>query len=97
MFEFQQHRIKPFYIPPRMEEDILRYIKEGIKPGEFLGAVIKNDLKSAVWHADDENMGNLPAYVAFFYNFAPGGCWGSKKNYEEWKGFPEFKTDKFGC
>lgn len=41
--------------------------------------MLENDLKSAVAHADDENLQNLPAYVGYLYNEAPGDCWGSKE------------------
>lgn len=67
-----------FYIPERMMPSIKRYVEEGVKPGDFLTAVIENDLSEACGRADDENMRNLPAYAAYFYNETPGGCWGSK-------------------
>ena len=79
MYKFQE-----FYIPERMMEAIDRYVKQGLYPGGFLSAVIENDLSNAVGRADDENIRNLPAYVAYFYNEAPGGCWGSKKNMKNW-------------
>ena len=63
---------------------IRRYIDDRIKPGRFLTAVICNNLSDAVGQADDENMDNLPAYVAYFHNEAPAPCWGSKKKMEEW-------------
>jgi len=61
-----------------------RYIENHIAPGDFLSAVIKNDLKNAVEYADDENLHNLPAYVTFLYNQAPSTCWGSKKIFNQW-------------
>lgn len=79
MYKFNQ-----FYIPDRMMGGIRRYIDQGIVPGEFLCAVIQNDLRETVGRADEENMGNLPAYVAYFYNEAPSLCWGSPKAMQEW-------------
>ena len=73
-----------YYIPARMMEGIIRYIDKRIKPGDFLTAVITNDLTEAVSRADEENMQNLPAYVNYFYNEAPSPCWGSKEKMEEW-------------
>ncbi|MBT8489906.1 MAG: hypothetical protein KJN62_02540 [Deltaproteobacteria bacterium] len=73
-----------FYIPARMGSGIKRYIKNRIRPGDFLSAVICNDLKESCGRADDENMANLPAYVAYFYNYAPSPCWGSKEKMELW-------------
>ena len=63
---------------------VTRYIDSGIQPGDFLTAIICNDLKVAVDRADTENMGNLPAYVAYFTNHAPMNCWGSKANMTSW-------------
>ena len=79
MYKFRQ-----FYIPERMMGGIDRYINNRIRPGEFLCAVISNNLKEAVGQADDENILNLPAYVAYFYNEAPSGCWGSKEKMKAW-------------
>jgi hypothetical protein len=78
------YQFNQFYIPERMMGGIKRYIEHGIKPGSFLRAVIQNDLREAVGAADDENMANLPAYVAYFYNEAPSDCWGSPENMEAW-------------
>lgn len=63
---------------------IERYIKDRKPPGDFLTAVICNDLKEAVARADDENQNNLPAYVGYFYNEAPSACWGSRAAFKNW-------------
>lgn len=73
-----------FYIPARMMSSVTDYIKHGAEPGRFLAAVICNDLKEAVAWADEENMRNLPAYAAYFYNKAPGLCWGSRERMLQW-------------
>jgi len=80
------YRFLSFYIPERMEDGIRRYIDERVRPGDFLQAVISNNLKEAVWRADEENINNLPAYVSYFYNEAPSNCWGSKEKMENWIG-----------
>jgi hypothetical protein len=72
------------YIPDRMMDGITRYIEQGVPPGDFLRAIICNDLAEAVGRADDENLVNIPAYVAYFYNEAPGPCWHSSENMAEW-------------
>jgi len=79
VFKFQE-----FYIPQRMEDGIKNYIVHKIPPGHFLTAIIQNDLKSAVERADDENLRNIPAYVAYFYNLAPHACWGSPEKMKLW-------------
>jgi hypothetical protein len=78
------YRFKQFYIPDRMMLGLTRYVEHGTLPGDFLRAVICNNLQLAVGHADDENMANLPAFVGWLYNEAPGGCWGSREKMIAW-------------
>ena len=78
------YRFQHYYIPERMEPSIRRYIDDKVLPGDFLQAVICNDLKEAVGRADEENMDNLPAYAAYFYNEAPATCWGSPEKMKAW-------------
>ena len=78
------YKFRKFYIPERMMGGIQRYVEKGIPPGDFLMSVITNDLSEAVSRADEENLSNLPAYVAFFYNECPAACWGSKENFVKW-------------
>jgi len=74
-----------YYIPERMMGGINRYINDGIKPGDFLCAVIDNDLRDSCGRADRENLVNLPAYVHFFSFAAPRGCHGSHKKRLLWQ------------
>jgi len=78
------YRFNQFYIPDRMMGGITRYLENGIAPGDFLTAVICNDLREAYGRADDENLVNLSAFVAYFYNEAPHNCWGSPEKMKEW-------------
>ena len=71
-------------IPGYMHAAIALYIDRGVIPGDFLQSVICNDLKSACFYADDENMWLFSVYIAFFYNEAPAPCWGNKKKMQEW-------------
>jgi len=80
----EQYSFRTFYIPERMMHGLERYIEGHIKPGGFLSAVLKNDLRGAIEHADDENIQNLPAYIGFLYNEAPSPCWGSEKKFNNW-------------
>ena len=61
---------KTYYIPERMMGGILRYVNHHIMPGDFLCAIIKNDLTDTIARADEENMENIPAFVNYFYNKA---------------------------
>lgn len=78
-YTFRQYQIRP-----NMMGAIQRYIEHRIPPGSFLTAVIENNLSEAVGRADDENCANLPAFVAYFYNEAPGMCWGSREKRLAW-------------
>ena len=73
-----------FYVPERMMEHLRRYIEKHEPVGDFLTALLENDLREACGRADDENLHNLPAYVAYLHNEAPGKCWGSPANVAAW-------------
>lgn len=78
------YTFQKWHIPDRMMPAIRRYIDEGVIPRGFLQAVICNDLQEAWGYADDENLENLPAYVAFFCDETPLICWGSRKKMLAW-------------
>lgn len=78
------YTFKNYYISDKMMNAIDRYLNNGIVPGDFLQAVICNDLFSAVGRADEENCRNLPAFVAYFYNEAPLESYGSREKLLEW-------------
>jgi hypothetical protein len=71
-------------IPVHMQEGIRRYVVQGRQPGSFLTAVITNDLKGAVFSADDTNLSLLPLYVRWFHNVPPAACQGSPATMREW-------------
>ncbi len=71
-------------IPEHMRESVLAWIETGRPVGSFLTAVISNDLFVAIRRADDINRHALPDYMAYFFNYTPDGCWGSRKNVEKW-------------
>lgn len=65
-------------------KSLWRWIENGISPGGFLTAVLRNDLAGAVDKADDRNVELIPNYVRLLYNFAPAGCWGSERQMSDW-------------
>lgn len=85
-----QWEFMEFYIPERMREAMLAYTQEGREPGDFLKAVICNDLKESCHRADEENLRNLPAFVYWFYQWAPAVCWGSEDRMNSWLHFKKF-------
>ena len=82
--EFKEYSFREFRIRPSMLDAIDRYINDRILPGNFLRAIISNDLRESTGRADDDNLRNIPAFVAFFWNEAPASCWGSTEKMKAW-------------
>ena len=78
------YRHRQFEIPDRMVAPLRDYVEHGHPVGDFLSAVIDNDLSLAVGKADDENVAQLPAYIGFLYNECPSAAWGSKEKRLAW-------------
>lgn len=74
----------PYSIPVYMREPLTDYINHGYLPGGFLTAVLENNLRESVGHADSQNITQLPAYTNYLYNYAPLKCWGSPKKVTAW-------------
>lgn len=64
-------------IPEHMRAAMLSYVQIGHLTGDFLHAVVSNDLGGAVGRADPQNLPLIPLYVRWFYNRAPAVCHGS--------------------
>lgn len=63
---------------------LIEYIAARRPTGQFLRAVLSNDLKEAVARADPVSRLRLYELVVFLYNYAPGSCWGSPERVEAW-------------
>lgn len=70
--------------PSYMKEPVERWVLHGIEPGDFLCAVLQNDLKEACIRADENNQKCLFGYVKFLYGWSPEGCWGSREKFVAW-------------
>lgn len=73
-------------IPAYMVGGLVLYIVHKKKPGDFLCAVLRNDLRAAFERADAMNFLIVGRYVKFLYNSAPANCWGSEENFKRWIG-----------
>jgi hypothetical protein len=71
-------------IPAHILPGIARYLADGIVPGEFLTAMLTNDLRGVMQHADEQNMERLPAIWHFLYNNIPSSAWGSRERMAKW-------------
>lgn len=70
-------------IPQRMRPGVLRYIMDGIPPGDFLTAIFENNFYEAICMADSENRTYFREY-AMMLNAVPMGCWGSREVVNQW-------------
>ena len=80
-------------IPGHMVDSLEHWVRSARPMGQFLTAVVSNDLSGACAHADPVNQGLLPAYVGWLYSEAPGPCWGSPAKVACWirdGGMPEW-------
>jgi hypothetical protein len=66
-------------IPTNTQGALARYIENKILPGGFLCAVLRNDLFSAVGHADSGNLSALTLIVEYIHNNLPSSCYGSRE------------------
>lgn len=82
-------------IPPHTLESLKLYLEHGVDPGDFLTAVLENNLKEAFGRADENNIEALFHLVAYLYNEVPMNAWGSRENMNNWiKAVKEFKAQK---
>lgn len=72
-------------IPTHMHDGIYNWIKYGYAPGDFLTAVLKNDLMEAMGRADEVNRLAMWDWCTYLYSYAPRGCFGSPASFSEWR------------
>jgi len=70
---------------PIMLGSVIRWVREGVRPGDFLTAVIRNNLHDAAVRADPDNLRLLKQWCLFWYNDTPSTCWGSPERMREWE------------
>jgi hypothetical protein len=73
-----------YFIQADLVEALELYVSDGALPGDFLQAVLRNDLVDACGRADHINIRNLPAFAAWLYNEAPIPSWGSPEKVAAW-------------
>lgn len=90
------YRYREFAIPDYMVEGLDLWTRFGVLPGDFLIAVLSNDLMEACARADETNLRNLPVYCAYLYNEAPPQCFGSKERVRAWIEFKRAARQEAG-
>ena len=72
-------------LPEHMRASMRRYMEDGRRPGDFLYAVLTNNLMEAFHRADDVNGARLEDYVRFLYWEAPTASYGSAAKVAAWE------------
>ncbi len=72
-------------ISASVKGEIDRHVKHGCPCGDFVTAVLDNDLKEAFGRADDKNTATMREIVTYIYNHVPIGCQGSKLKRQAWQ------------
>jgi hypothetical protein len=71
-------------LPEHMQDGMRLYMEQHRRPGNFLTAILENDLMGALSKADDINKHRLLDYGRWLYNNAPPNSFGSKENVKLW-------------
>jgi len=71
-------------VPSHLVNGMKLYIEHGIPPGDFLQAVLRNDLMESMGRADEESRNGLFNLCTFLYSHAPFDCHGSEAKYKAW-------------
>lgn len=72
-------------LPEHMWMPVARWIKYGAIPGNFLKALLKNDLCDTINRADSDNLRCMYVWVKWIQNAAPSGCYGSVEKFDAWE------------
>lgn len=71
-------------IPERIMGALERYAEQHCPTGDFLRAVLGNDLMEAVGRADDDCISALADICKYVFNEMPGTCHGSYAKVDAW-------------
>lgn len=71
-------------IRPDIRASLDRYAKNGVPVGDFLTAVLANDLMESAGRADDYNRHTLFESCTYVYNEMPSLCHGSREAVAKW-------------
>ena len=71
-------------LPPHMQEGARRYVEQGVPPGDFLYAVLCNQLRQAFERADDINTCCMKAWATWLYSACPMLAQGSAEAVKAW-------------
>jgi len=67
-----------------MQDAARDYVERHIEPGDFLSAVLSNDLMGAFGKADGTNLHSMHDWALWLYNDCPDRAWGSPEKFAAW-------------
>lgn len=73
-------------VPVAIVESVVRYVFDRIQPGQFLTAVLTNNLSGAVMFGDRYSVAGLDRLVRLLTNeeWVPWSCWGNPGRVTTW-------------
>lgn len=71
-------------VPPLLTQALGRYVDQGVPTGDFLNAVLENNLKMAYWLADPNSRAAIPHLIQWLHWEAPPQCHGSPEKVQAW-------------
>jgi hypothetical protein len=71
-------------LPEHMREGARLYVEQGVEPGDFMVAVLTNNLMLSFSRADRINIRAMDAWCDWLWNECPGNAWGSPEKVTAW-------------
>lgn len=71
-------------IPEHMVDSLVEYVFDGVPVGDFLTALLSNNLIESYARADEYNTAAMKAWAMVLYNDLPGNVWGSPEKVWAW-------------
>lgn len=71
-------------VPAHLIPGLVRYIVYGIPTGDFLRAVLSDNLMDAMGRADEETAERMKQICSFLYHHSPAACRGSDEAVTQW-------------
>jgi len=78
-------KYEEYGLPPHMLPGLEGHVENGRPTGDFLSALLENNLRLTVGLADERNQAKILQWVRFCHNWLPAGCWGSSRAVAEWR------------
>ena len=72
-------------VPQALFEGLKAYACQGVIPGDFLQAVLSNDLFEAFGRADADSTRAMPQIIMLVYNELPSNIWRTRERMIEWR------------